>query len=217
MGTGPSFRYTTHSLGDAAVLSLQRSTGDGTWTTLSHPPKGANLTTHAPVLGRPAATCTGCTRSTGANSPTRVVYAYKNLTVQTVCPHTDGNQQFPRVCKQKTVHVGTTDFVTYMAIGATKYPSFFAGASLTAPSCRSAHLRFATTANSTSKAYLKITQGNSIPVLRGQAVAAVAHIGTLDVTLGSQKVYFNGSTESGGASVYLTGTLSCWTATGVVP
>ena len=216
VGKGPTFRYTTHSLGDAATISLQRYLGHGRVEDAVDPVKGADLTVKAPALGsRGEIRLPDVRRAPDVASPVRFGVRLRAVTMATLCPHTATDQQFPRVCKTKTTQVGSTSLTSSMSIGATHYPGFFAGANIARPSCRSASAALHVGNNSAYKGYLKITQGNGIPVLRGRERRGRGHIGTLNVTLGSGKVYLSGATdESDGNSVYIAGTFNCWTATG---
>jgi hypothetical protein len=99
--------------------------------------------------------------------------------------------------------------VTWMAVGAAVYPSYFAGASLARTSCRSVALSFTNPHNATAKTWLKIHQtADQI------GSAARSTVGHLNATLTGGQFYVDASTESGPYSVYIDGVWSCWTANG---
>jgi hypothetical protein len=208
---GPQFIYSTSNLPSGAVVQLQRQSGS-TWTVVATVPRGQNRTVTAPVLPAPGKYPYRMQAVNGstvvAQSPqTPTIYAYGNVSIQTLCPHTTGT----RVCTKVNTSVGGTIVTTHMAIGSAAYPNYFAGANYTHSTCRSASLVFTNPHNSTSKTWLKLAQSGQTPHV-GYAGHGV--LGHLNAPLVAGQVFFDASTEGGPYSTYVDGTLSCWTATG---
>ena len=207
----PQFTYSTSNLPGTAVVQLQRQTGS-TWTVVKTVPPGSNLSVTAPVLPAPGKYPYRMQAVSGstvvAQSPqTPTIYAYGNVTIQTLCPHTTGT----RVCTKVNASVGGTTVSFRMAIGSAAYPNYFSGANFTHSTCRSASLIFTNPHNSTSKTWLKLAQNGQTPHV-GYAGHGV--LGHLNANLVAGQVFFDASTEGGPYSTYVDGTLSCWTTTG---
>jgi hypothetical protein len=212
VGTGAKFSYTTTGLATGSKIQLLRRLTDGTWKVVKDLlPPGSGKTVTAPAVGSPNKYTYRMRVVSGGEIVATVghnhdIFAYGNIPMETLCPNTIGN----RVCGRSFVFVNGTKIATYMALGTAVYPNFFASAHFVRTSCRSASLKF-TTKTANVKSYLKLVQGTSSYV----ASTPPNTLGHLTVpSLTSAQLFFDGSVQSGSGSVYVDGTLSCWTATG---
>lgn len=211
VGQQPKFQYTTSGVPSGDIAVLQRHLPSGSWNVVASRPPGTNKTIYAPAptpLGK-------YTYRMQARHGTTVlaqtvhdydIYAYDNVSIQSICPHTGGT----RACAKNNTTVGGSTLTTWMAIGSAVYPNYFAGATMSSTSCRSAALTFTNPHNSTVKTWLKIHQSSDQTASAGHGA-----VGHLNATLTGGRFYLDGSVESGGYSVYVGGTFSCWTTTGM--
>lgn len=218
VGQMPKFEYSTTGVPADGWFRLQRRLTDGTWKRVASARPGTNKIIYAPApspLGK-------YTYRMQARSSSKVllaqtahnhdVYAYGNVSVQTLCPHmSDAGSPGSRACVKNNTVVGGTNLITWMAVAAAVHPQFSAGAKYDQTSCRSTALTFTNKRNSSTTAWLEAVQpGHSTQV----ASAGHSQIGHLNATLYGGQVYLNGSLESGNDGVYVGGTMSCWTTTG---
>ncbi len=210
----PTFRYSTTDVSPEGQVRLQELIG-GVWTTVTTRLPGTDKTIRAPAVTsigkytyRMRAFDGTPLHQVAQTAHNHDVYAYRNISIEKLCPHTIGS----RICAKVKQNVGGTEVLTHMNIGSAVYPNYFAGAHFDRTSCRSAELIFTNEHHATANTYLKLTQHG---VVRGSASTGHNKLGHLTATsMTNTELYFNGSTQGTPYSVNLDGTMSCWTNTG---
>lgn len=218
VGTQPKFEYSTSGVPAGDVVVLQREQSNGSWTDVVTKPPGTNQTVLAPVvayMGKHTYRMQSRhgTHVTAQTAHNHDVYAYDNVSIQTLCPHMkNAGASTSKVCAKNNTPVGSTNLITWMAISAAQHPNYAAGAEYDRTSCRSTALTFTNPNNATATTWLKVHQ-----VGHADQVASAGHskVGHLYATLYGGQLFLDGSREDNkNNGVFVGGTMSCWTSTG---